>query len=78
MLAKRTITAAGSDCCSMDTISFTTRENKEVVHPFFATREAPLKNPQMSHQELKDFMLKECFPGQVGFYSAGSSSKAKG
>jgi hypothetical protein len=62
----------GEDCCSMDTISFHYVEYME-ARALFATREAVLKNPQMSDQELKDFMLKE-WPkdrAEIGFYSAG-------
>jgi hypothetical protein len=62
----------GEDCCSMDTISFHYVEHME-GRALFSTREVLLKNPQMSDQELKDFMLKE-WPrerDEIGFYSKG-------
>jgi len=60
----------GTDCCSMDTISFHYVEYME-SRALFSTREALLRNPQMSDHELKNLMLAEWphDPKEVGGYS---------
>ena len=59
----------GPDCCASDTVSFHYVEYKESL-ALFATREALLKNPQMSDQELKLLMGAEWPRGKdVGAYS---------
>lgn len=66
------ILLSGSDCCSSDSVSFHYVEYKE-SRALFATREALLKNPDLSDHEVKALMLAE-WPKErkeIGGYSRG-------
>lgn len=62
----------GEDCCAESTVSFHYVEYKE-CKALYETREALLKRPTMSDNELKQFMIQR-WPSDskdIGFYSKG-------